>query len=150
MGAAEISTALRAKCGFETINVSATDTQARFIGRVSPSQMGGWILVIHQLLSHAEQGAPWSIDISKQYFLKGGRVVFGWRIIIQSPSIEAAVPSLVAVIQGTPRTGGGETTEMPLIGASVNRNTVIRGKGAAPSGKLMTGPDALANLRGGG
>ena len=84
--------------GFEVVSHSGRETQARLLGRVPRPMVPGWLIIVrHLLMQSGSQG--WTVDISKQYFLRGGKVMYGWRLIFQGPMADHLhhVVQLVAV-----------------------------------------------------
>lgn len=87
-----------------------------------------WCQVLEAVLT-AKSG--WEAHICQQYFLKDGKLVYGWNFILQSPKLVDAVTnaaSLIARSQSalTRETStSGEISSMPLIGASQLRNNTI-------------------------
>lgn len=116
----ELSDLLLKKAGFETLEVGRKQpNQIRVMGRVHKGVMGKWKEAIHRLLA-AQEGARWKVDISKQYFLRSGSVFYGWRLLFQGEDMESLLPEVYTVISDTPVV---ELTEVPLVGASPDRNS---------------------------
>jgi hypothetical protein len=140
----ELYNALHRKSGFEVVNEANSEKQIRIIGRVTNNRMPTWLVVIQRLLIKAEE-APWSIDISKQYFLRGGKVLFGWRVILQGENIASHLDSIAEVISGAP-VMKMEINEVP-IQRSAHRTQMIRGRGAQViGGDAGTPPIVAAKL----
>jgi len=142
---------LHTRGGFELVNQSTTETQARLMGRVHRNAMGAWLILVQNLLLRSGQG--WSVDISKQYFLRDGRVVYAWRLIFQGKELERAMPDICQTIINAPR-AKSVIEEQPLVGARANRNAPnAKGKGAQGVLTAAVGPMAVAQaqfLAGGG
>jgi len=139
--------ALQAKVGLDVGEEDVSAKQIRVLFRMPDSQMRQWLVVMHQILSKESQ-ASWSIDISKKYFLMRGKTVQGWRLILRSESLDAAVSQLTSVVNGSPN-ARFQVEQVPLIGRSVERNMLsATGKGAT-----MIGGDAgvppIATMMGG-
>jgi hypothetical protein len=136
---------LEHKVNFECVADSASDRQIRLIGRVYPEHMPLWLNIIKQLLLQQEE-APWSMDISKHYFLREGEVRFGWRIILQAGDVAKHLDDVVSVILQTvePRQ---EVREVPLYGAGSYRQGLKKGRGAQPTGKAVVGKAAIDAVR---
>jgi hypothetical protein len=102
--------------------------------------MSDWLVGMHHVLTRSENSS-WAVDFSKFYFIREGKIVFAWRLIFQSADdLEKSLPEICNIFEGAPRGGTtGEVMEVPLIGASITRNTKIHGKGASPIG----GPDSF-------
>lgn len=131
------------RVGFEVVSESVKDNQVRFFGRVRPMHMPGWLGVMTSLLKHSAQ-APWSIDISRQYFLRGDKLMFGWRVILQGADIAEYLPEVTKSIQGVPRPTL-ELDEVPLH-ANPNRNALRNGRGAQLTDTAVVGPQARAQM----
>lgn len=122
------------------------EQQVRFFGRVKSSQMPTWLSAVQGLLQAAEleSGRAWTIDISKQYFLRSGKLFFGWRVIIQGSNLTVALPRVIEVVQRVqpvlPR-----VDEIPLH-ARPDRNALRNGRGAQPADKAIVGPMAKTML----
>lgn len=146
MQAEDLLHKLQVRGGFETVNHSTTGSQLRVLGRVPKESMNGWLIVIQRLLAAAER-SPWNIDISKQYFLKNDRVVFGWRLIFQGEEIWNQIEALAQLVWNTPRPRE-IIDEQPLPGVRGDRNVPsATGKGAQGVLKAAVGPVAVAQAR---
>ncbi len=139
---------LQMRGGFEVVNHQAAPNQLRLLGRVRNPSMDAWILVVNQLKS-VEESAPWSIDISKQYFRRGGKLMFAWRVILQAENVEQCYAHVAQSVSNSPR-ARTIIEEQPLPGARSDRNApsvANRGKGAQSALKSTVGPWALAALQ---
>lgn len=130
---------LRLRGGYEVVSNNSGTNQVRLIGRVPEQLVKSWLIIVRQLLVCSSE-ASWSADISKSYFLRGGRVMFGWRLIFQGEKIDQHIADIVTTITNSPRPRA-IVNEQPLAGASANRNRQTPGslKGAAPAGKAIVG-----------
>ena len=128
------------RSGFEVVNETVTDSQVRVIHRVGKNGMPNWLMIMDALIDAAE-AAPWNLDLSKQYFKRNGILIYGWRFILQAPSVLDHVPSLIAVVKQAPR-ARQTIDEQPLAGASASRNSLKRGKGAQNPLKARVGPSS--------
>ena len=140
---AELYNVLNQRSGFEVVNETVTDNQVRLIHRVSKGGMPNWLMVMDCLIDAAEASA-WNIDLSKQYFKRNGRLIYGWRFILQAEGVLEHVPSVIAAVKGAPR-ARQTVEEQPLAGASANRNSLRRGKGAQNPLKARVGPASWGN-----
>ena len=91
-----------------------------------------------------ERLSPWTLDISKMYFLLGddddAQLVYGWRMILKSEDLEEACRHITNQVKSTKKRRS-QITEMPLPGGARNRNTYGHGKGANPThGEKDSGP----------
>lgn len=127
----DILNALNNKSGFELIEHSVKTDQLRLIGRIpddaTKQNIHNWLLVTKSLLlAGQDEGLPWSVDISKQYFLKGLRgqekVVYGHRLIIQCKDVAEHFGSITQTILGAKQAASGEVTSFPLPGSNGSRN----------------------------
>lgn len=149
----EVTSALRAKCQYEVVSAEEKESQVRLVGRIKEGQtttpMKNWLLLLHHLLSN--QGAAWKVDASKYYFLSGGRLVFGWRLLFQGAGIASQYGEIAAVIGSAPFDNSVEVTSVRLGGVDADRNAGGVGRrGASPIDKAVVGPMALsARMRGG-
>lgn len=140
----QIVAALSNKAGFEVIRDNDGPNQIRLFGRVRQPRMPGWLNVIRDLLLAAED-EPWSIDISRQYFLRGKKLFFGWRLILQGQDISQHVPQICKIVRAVDVSPGRELDEVPLH-ASPNRNALRNGRGAQPMEKAVVGPMAKVRM----
>lgn len=136
-GIREIQAALHKKSGFEVLEHKEGTSQLRIAGRQPKDRMGmntpNWLLVCTNLLKKSS-GSKWSLDVSKHHFLRGESIIYSWRLIFQCEgSIREHYEEILKAIHGASHTSRGEITEMPLAGASKDRNAaggVGRGRGA--------------------
>lgn len=143
MTAKALEATLQARVGFEVIQQQVKENQIRFFGRVRPSHMPTWLLAMRALLLSTE-GAPWSVDLSRQYFLRGEKLFFGWRIIIQSNNIQEQLPTIISIIQSVQYVQA-QVDEVPLH-VRADRNALRNGKGAQPTATAIVGPLARASM----
>lgn len=130
--------ALAAKSKFEVVEHSLGAHQLRIIGRIPADQMGqcmqNWLIIARNLLLAQENGSPWKVDISKQYFLKGPegskKIVYGHRLLIQADGVEQHFTSIISVILGSKPSSVIEVNSFPLPGTGRERNVGTNGKGA--------------------
>lgn len=134
----QLYTVLNQRAGFEVVNQTVTDNQIRVIHRVAKGGMPNWLMVMDCLIE-ASESAPWNIDLSKQYFRRASRLIYGWRFILQADNIVEHLPDVIAAIQRAPR-ARQIVDEQPLAGASTNRNSLTRGKGAQNPLQARVGP----------
>jgi hypothetical protein len=136
----DLQAALSRKTGFEMIEHNEGVGQLRVMGRQPKDRMGmniaNWLLVVRSLLQRSGQaGSPWKVDVSKQHFLRGEQVIYAWRLIFQCDgAIKGHYDDIIKTLRSAPHTSKGEITEMPLPGASKNRNNgggIGKGRGAS-------------------
>ena len=147
MQAEDLLHRLQVRGGFDTVNHGVTAKQLRVLGRVPRESMDGWLIIVQRLLRAAGSAQGWSIDVSKQYFLKNDRVVYGWRLIFQGAEVWEHLDDLVQIISNAPRPKV-VLDEQPLGGARGDRNAPsATGKGAQGVLKAAVGPVAVAQAR---
>ena len=132
--------ALNKKVGFEVVTHKIADNQIRLVGR-SPSQTTGtWLRVIQNLLVYGDS-APWSVDVSKQYFMRGQKLMYGWRLIFQGEGVSQYLQHIIQVVNSTPEVQQ-QLMEVPLH-TGRDRNSLRNGKGAQSVIGARVGPLAL-------
>jgi len=140
----DVSKALRIRGGFELVTEHNDRNQLRLMGRVPRAAVGGWLLIVRHLLLASD---VWSVDVSKQYFIKGGKLVFGWRVLFQFPESFLYDP-IVSAINSAPK-ARIILEEQPLMGARSDRNvpnSQNNGRGAQSSLNATIGPAAIRQL----
>jgi hypothetical protein len=131
--------ALAKKSRFEPVQITASTSQVRILGRQPNEDMGNLVLVIDALLAAEEKQQSWALDVSKTYFRKqfpsGKKVVQGMRFIIEAPDVTPIIELLASIVDTTrtiPRQV--RVDEFPLVGAGMSRtSTNPRGRGARPT-----------------
>lgn len=136
--AKDLYTVFFQKAGIEVVEADEKPNKLRLICRLQKSFGDQWKLVMHRLLT-AETGAPWKIDISKKYFLRANQVFYGWRIILDGDSLPQHYETLMAIISSSPTATRAMVEEVPLVGASPNRNTRTN---VGAVGTVAVGPGA--------
>lgn len=114
-----IVSALSEKTGFDVVEKTDSSSQLRLLGRVAQASMPAWLELMEKVLGVAD-GAQWKADVSKVYLLKGGKLVYAWRVIFQSSDIENHHGAILNAIRGTTE-APGELLEVPLFGYSSTR-----------------------------
>lgn len=127
------ASALRQKAGLEVVEANVSEKSARFLGRLPKERQGDWLLVMHQMLKNGE-GREWKIDISKHYFLRSGRLVYAWRLILQGAAAKQMLEEALNAVSAAPQTSRAEIMSAPLVGASIYRTQEIDGKGVGATG----------------
>lgn len=149
-----LKTALRTKLGFDTIQATPSTKQIRLLGRIPMNRMGDVLIFVHHIhINWLERKSPgWTADISKLYFPhpQTKKVVFGWRLLFGAEDTEKKLGDIINAVASTPGSSRVEVMEVPLVGASRNRNTLVRGRGVQETEKAAVGPIALSRLQGGG
>lgn len=127
----EIITVLSQRAGFEVVNQTVNENQIRIIHRISKEGMPNWLSIMKSLFG-AEAQASWNLDVSKQYFLRAGSVVYGWRFILQTEEVESCLPAVLLAIKNAPlaKRANRFPEEQPLVGCGSSRRGVnAKGKG---------------------
>ena len=125
------------RIGFEVKAETVSSSQMRLVGRIPQANMANWLVIMQRLLLRADK-SPWKVDISKQYFLSSGKVLFGWRLIFQGEGIAGYLSEISQTVDGAPK-ARVEIDEVPLH-ASPSRNALVRGKGAQGVLTAVVGP----------
>lgn len=127
-------TLLRSKFGYEARNVTPSKKQLRVLGRLPNHRMGDWLVGMHHVHQVLSRRPGWSVDFSKYYFPRNGKIVYAWRLIFQSVDdqpIEAHFQEIANAFSGAPQSARGEVMEVALMGTSTrSRNASGGGKGA--------------------
>lgn len=146
--------ALWHKTRFQVVGTpTVSATQLRFIGRL-PRNLGiqQWLVLMDTMYERHET-ASWKVDISKSYFKRttDRRLVYAWRFIFQGERLGDRLDEIVATINGVPLAARQEVMEMPLVGASPDRNNPsANGRGAGGVFNTPTGPAAIQRRNMGG
>jgi hypothetical protein len=110
----------------EVIRCSSSGSSVKALFRVFEKRT--WLGILEYALSRAD---GWSAHVCQQYFMRGGRLVYGWNFILQAEKdIDAAARHaarhLTKAAQIVPRTiTPGPTDSYPLVGASHRRTAKI-------------------------
>ena len=134
---------LAQKVGFGVVTSTLGDKQIRLVGRVPQPQIGTWLLVMERLLV-GEKNAAWNVDISKQYFMRGAKLLYGWRVIFRADGIAQHLNEIAQVIQTTPMVQR-QLDEVALHGG-VDRTSLRGGKGAQPMFTAVVGAAAQRQM----
>ena len=129
---ADVLEMMRTRFGFDVVQPTASPNQLRVLGRVPSEQERNWLVGVQHMLSVSEK-TPWSVDISRQYFLRSGVLVYAWRVIFQGEGIEQYMEGIVAALSNAPKARFEvEEQALSVNGARSTMNT--KGKGASSSG----------------
>jgi hypothetical protein len=108
----------------EVVRVSSDKTSIKVLYRVRQKRI--WLGILEYVLSRAE---GWSAHVCQQYFMRGGRLVYGWNFILQPPkAVEAVAQLLVQAAKVVPKTiqaAPGGMDSFPLMGATHRRTAKI-------------------------
>ena len=75
-----ITTAINTTGVAEVVKVSEGPQQVKITHRVQAKQLKIWLAIITHILSRKHD---WDAHICKQYFLRGGRLLYAWNFIVQ-------------------------------------------------------------------
>jgi hypothetical protein len=145
-----IKQALRTKVGFEALTANAGARQIRMTGRMPQTRIGDYLILVHHIEGWLERKNPgWTMDASKHYFChpKTKKVVFEWRYLFGAEDIVKHLHDIQSAILSVPGSSRNEVMEVPLVGASPDRNAHVRGKGVGLTDRTPTGPLALGILQ---
>ena len=122
----ELSKALKRTGVVEPIRDSEDGSSVKVLFRVTHKKM--WLSVLEFVLARAQN---WSAHVCQQYFMRSGKLVYGWNFILQPPNgegFEEAVENASKLLQqakaATPKIGG-QLESFPLVGASPRRTANI-------------------------
>lgn len=121
-----LARAIEASGVAEAIRHSVAGNTVKVLYRVHDKRL--WLGILEYTLSRAD---GWSAHICQQYFMRGGKLVYGWNFILQSEGSLATdlmkvaqllVAAAKVVPQMLPR---GPLESYPLVGASPRRTAKI-------------------------
>jgi hypothetical protein len=151
--AKDLFAVLQRKAGFEAVSHTPSATRLRVMGRLpidrAGMNMANWKVLMDRLFVAMERGRPWTVDISKMYFRKGGKLVYAWRLLFQGDNIEGHFKDIINVIQTSPGAARPEPEEVKLYGRQSN-DTSGGKRGAQPVLSAVVGPMAAARKNMGG
>jgi len=118
----EVVRAINATGVAEVVKVTESPTQLRITHRVAGKKLSVWLGIVSYVLSRQH---GWDAHVSKQYFLKDGKLLYGWNFIAQWSESEnkdavlaqvrellvkakAAVPQIVHQLESYPLHAKGE------------------------------------------
>lgn len=108
----------------EVIRSSADEGSIKVLYRVRQKRI--WLGILEYVLSRAE---GWSAHVCQQYFLRGGKLVYGWNFILQPPAKVVDVAKLLSqasvVVPRTMPAVTGPLESFPLVGSSSRRTASI-------------------------
>lgn len=104
------------------IRKSASADSVRLLCRVANKR--AWCSLLEKLLQNQK---GWEEHICQQYFLKDGKLVYGWNFIVTSKTLDKSVEDICQAVKSAVLVGEvpstGSVDSMPLIGAGSYRNT---------------------------
>jgi len=110
----------------DVLKASGDEGKVHLICRVHDKR--AWCAVVEYVL--ARKG-DWGDHICQQYFMRNGKLVYGWNVIVNAKDIEAAAKDASRLFKagsgvvGQLATPGRELTSFPLVGTSPRRNAKI-------------------------
>ncbi len=119
----------------EPVNANFGEDRVAILCRVKQEKEKQWVDTLQKILVAAEEEAnevhTWKCHFCKHYFLKDGKMVWGWNVSIQSREMSHSLDAITKVVRGEPLRAvrGGEVEEFPLFGAPADRNAPRGGKG---------------------
>lgn len=127
--------------GYEVVSsASPTPKQLRLLGRVPRDVEAAWRSVVDHVLAVCEKPQPWSVDVSKSYFRRAGRLLYAWRIIFQGEGLEGHLGTIAGAFSTAPRPKA--SVEEYTIQGGPNRNALKSGKGVQSALNPVVGPAA--------
>ena len=122
-----LKAALEASGIAEVVRASADDASVKLLHRVRHKR--AWLAMLEYTLSRAD---GWSAHTCQQYFMRGGKLVYGWNFILQPMdcALEEAASKvaqlLVQAAKIVPRVlAMSKKDSFPLVGASHRRTARI-------------------------
>ena len=113
--------------GFATvIKKTEPEGSVRLLCRVSDKK--SWCALLEYVLGRKKD---WTEHVCQQYFISGGKLVYGWNFILTADDVNAAVADACKLFDAATvftmhkppkRVRRGSIDEVPLVGASPNRN----------------------------
>lgn len=132
--------ALNATNVAEVVRASKEGDSVKLIFRVTQKRV--WLAILEHLLARAQN---WSAHVCQQYFMRGGKLVYGWNFILRpaegvqlKDAVINAVQLLTQAAKSAPQTAVADVDSFPLVGASSRRTA-----------KLVFDPRAPGPSRGG-
>lgn len=122
-----LKSAIEASGIAEVVRVSSDKTSVKLLHRVRHKR--AWLAVLEFILSRAD---GWSAHVCQQYFMRGGKLIYGWNFILQP--IECSVDEasllvaklLVKAAKIVPKVlATSQKDTFPLMGASHRRTARI-------------------------
>lgn len=123
-GAELVSRAIDATKVAEVVKVQETDKQLRITHRVAKGHLRVWLDIVTDVLNRKK---GWDAHVSKQYFLKNGRLIYAWNFIAQWGEVEdkeevlKQIATLISRARVKAPSTGHKLSSYPLM-ASDKRN----------------------------
>lgn len=111
--------------GAEVLKANADAGSIKLLCRVRNKR--AWCDIIEFVLARKQN---WEAHICQQYFLRGGKLVYGWNVILQAEDVAAAaknardlfIKATEVLSQLSAEQDASPIESFPLVGASPNRN----------------------------
>jgi hypothetical protein len=107
----------------EVVRASSDKGSIKLLYRVRQKQI--WLGILEYVLSRAE---GWSAHVCQQYFMRGGKLIYGWNFILQpAKAVEVAAASIVEAGRVVPKIlpVAGPLDSFPLVGTTSRRTAKI-------------------------
>jgi len=109
----------------EIIRTSLENNTVKVLYRVREKRT--WLAILEYALSRA---TDWSAHVCQQYFMRGGKLVYGWNFILQSQGpVEDTVKKVATLLtegaKVAPKVAGVGLDSFPLVGTSRHRTSNI-------------------------
>jgi len=78
----------------EVLRSSTEGNTVKVLYRVQEKR--SWLAILEYVLARTD---GWAAHVCQQYFMRGGRLVYGWNFILTSDDIEKAVPVVCGLLQ---------------------------------------------------
>jgi hypothetical protein len=120
----------------EVLKISQSADKVSLVCRVSDKK--AWCTMVEYVLARKKK---WSEHICQQYFMRNGRLVYGWNFILMSSDLADSVKDACKLIRASVGIAkqlapvGSQLDSMPLVGVSRSRSENISFDPRAP------GPD---------
>jgi hypothetical protein len=115
-----LSRAIESTGVVEVVRSSSDENSVKVLYRVQQKRI--WLGILEYALSRAD---GWSAHVCQQYFMRGGRLVYGWNFILQPLNMVDTATSLIyqaaKVVPRTISMSSGPLESFPLVGASSRR-----------------------------
>ena len=115
-----LSRAIESTGVVEVVRSSSDENSVKVLYRVKQKRI--WLGILEYVLSRAD---GWSAHVCQQYFMRGGRLVYGWNFILQPlDMVDTTVGLIHQAAKVVPRAMpmvNGPLESFPLMGASVRR-----------------------------
>jgi len=126
----------------EVVKVTEGKTRLQIVHRVKDKKLRPWLGVMEYVLSRK---TGWDAHVCKHYFLKAGKLVYGWNFIVQWKNPEDK-DEILSQVKSLLTNGGRNVPNLvhqlesyPLAGAKANRNEPATGMDPRAPGPMRGG-----------